>query len=186
MLLKTTNHNFQHYKSSTLSRRIQRRMQLLRLSRADDYVARIREDADEARALFRELLIGVTAFFRDPEAFQSLARIVLPKLFENRTPGDCVRMWVAGCATGEEAYSLAILCREYLDHLPSRPEVQIFATDIDERALQIARNGSYPSGIEEQVSNDRLKRFFVKRGKRYTIVKEIRDMVLFSAHNLIS
>ncbi|MCA9223795.1 MAG: PAS domain-containing protein, partial [Planctomycetales bacterium] len=186
VLLKTTNHNFQHYKSSTLSRRIQRRMQLLRLSRADDYVARIREDADEARALFRELLIGVTAFFRDPEAFQSLARIVLPKLFENRTPGDCVRMWVAGCATGEEAYSLAILCREYLDHLPSRPEVQIFATDIDERALQIARNGSYPSGIEEQVSNDRLKRFFVKRGKRYTIVKEIRDMVLFSAHNLIS
>lgn len=185
-LLEVTEHNFQHYKINTLTRRIQRRMQVLRLTLVDDYVELLQENGDEVRRLFRELLIGVTAFFRDPEAFDSLRSSVLPNLFDGRSGDDCVRIWVAGCASGQEAYSMAILCREVMDELQSNCQVQIFATDIDEHALQIARAGAYPSGIEEQVSPERLKRFFSKRGKRYHVNKSIREMVLFSVHNLIS
>ncbi|QDV71213.1 Autoinducer 2 sensor kinase/phosphatase LuxQ [Rosistilla carotiformis] len=184
-LLKVTEHDFQHYKFNTLARRIQRRMQVLKVAVASDYVDYLQHHDEEALALFQELLIGVTTFFRDPEAFSVLAEQVLPKLFENRGPDDCVRIWVAGCANGSEAYTMAILCREAMDALPMAPEVQIFATDIDERALNVARVGSYPIGIEEHVSAERLQRFFVKRGKRYQVAKEIRDIVLFSTHNLI-
>ncbi|MAX38910.1 PAS domain S-box protein [Gimesia sp.] len=185
-LLKKTSHNFQHYKISTLTRRIQRRMQILKCSQANDYVAYLQENEEEAQTLFRELLIGVTEFFRDPQAFERLAREVLPRLFENRDTDDCVRIWVAGCANGSEAYTLAILCREVMDQLKSPPQLQIFATDIDERALQLGRAGIYPVGIEEQISPERLKRFFIRRGKRYEVTSEIRELVLFSVHNLIS
>jgi len=213
-LMKATNHNFQHYKINTLMRRIQRRMQVLKVGDVAEYVSHLQHNEDEAQALFRELLIGVTAFFRDPDAFDSLRTSVLPKLFENRTHGDTVRIWVAGCANGAEAYTMAILCREVMEELSgvaelvksfdgdgkdsrspkvlttsatkSLPEVQIFATDIDERALRVARNGMYPSGIEDHVSPERLKRFFVKRGKKYQVNKEVRELVLFSEHNLIS
>ena len=186
ILLNITSHNFQHYKISTLSRRIQRRMQVLKIASADDYVAFLQGNDDETRTLFRELLIGVTAFFRDPDAFVSLAEKVLPRLFAKSPPNENVRIWVAGCANGSEAYSMAMLCREVMDEMKSPPGVQIFATDIDERALQVARAGIYPVGIEEHVSPERLKRFFVKRGKQYQVTKEIRDNVLFSVHNLIS
>tara|TARA_R110002111_G_scaffold247140_5_gene310247 strand:+ start:58787 stop:65749 length:6963 start_codon:yes stop_codon:yes gene_type:complete len=186
ILLNITSHNFQHYKISTLSRRIQRRMQVLKIAKSDDYVAFLQDNDDETRTLFRELLIGVTAFFRDPDAFASLAEKVLPRLFEKSPPNERVRIWVAGCANGAEAYSMAMLCREAMDKMKSPPEVQIFATDIDERALQVARAGIYPVGIEEHVSTERLKRFFVKRGKQYQVTKEIREIVLFSVHNLIS
>lgn len=185
-LLKVTGHNFQHYKITTLMRRILRRMQIRKIATASEYLIRLQGDEEEAHALFRELLIAVTAFFRDPEAFEALATVVLPKIFEDKQSGDVVRIWVAGCSTGEEAYSLAMLCREHADTLDQPPEVQIFATDIDERALGIAREGSYPTGIEDHVSKKRLKRFFVKRGRRYQVTKEIRDRVLFSKHNLIS
>jgi PAS domain S-box-containing protein len=210
VLMKVTNHNFQHYKTNTLCRRIQRRMQVLKIERASEYVDYLQHWEEETQVLFRELLIGVTAFFRDPDAFQYLRDNVLLQLFQQRTADDPVRIWVAGCANGAEAYTIAMLCREVIDELTrqpsdtlsddttksrargqsgvaaSVPSVQIFASDIDERALQIARSGSYPIGIEEQVTPDRLKRFFVKRGKRFHVTKEIRDMVLFSAHNLIS
>ena len=186
LLLKATDHDFRHYKTSTLGRRIQRRMQILKLTDVDDYVALLDGRGDEPRALFRELLIGVTAFFRDPPAFEALAELVIPKLFENRTASDEVRIWVPGCASGEEPYTIAMLCREEMDRLDNPPQVQVFATDIDERALQIARAGAYPVGIEEDISPERLKRFFVKRGKRYDISNELREMVLFSTHNLIS
>ncbi len=192
-LMKITNHNFQHYKTSTLSRRIQRRMQVLKIAAVDDYVSYLGRHDEETQALFRELLIGVTAFFRDPEAFDSLAMNVLPNLLDGRGPDDTVRIWVAGCASGAEAYTMAILCCEARDREPTalaagsgEPTIQIFATDIDERSLQTARAGTYPIGIEDHVSPERLKRFFIKRGKRYQVTKEIRDMVLFSAHNLIS
>lgn len=185
-LMRVTNHNFQHYKTNTLVRRIRRRLQILKIRSPSDYIHYLQQNDDEAVALFRELLIGVTAFFRDPEAFDSMSANVLPKLFAGRMPDDCVRMWVAGCASGEEAYTMAILCREVMDEIDSPCTVQIFATDIDERALLIAREGSYPVGIEDQVSPERLKRFFIKRGKRYQVAKEIRELVLFSAHNLIS
>ncbi|QDV26501.1 PAS domain S-box protein [Aureliella helgolandensis] len=185
-LLSITGHNFQHYKINSLVRRIQRRMQIARIVTAADYLVRLQASEEETHALFRELLIGVTAFFRDPEAFESLVTTVLPKIFESKATGEIVRIWVAGCSTGEEAFSLAILCREYAESLDQAPSVQIFATDIDERALQIARAGLYPMGIEDHVSPERLKKFFVKRGKRYQVAKPIRDIVLFSKHNLIS
>src|SRR5262249_26985617 len=146
VLLKETDHNFKHYKTSTLVRRVGRRMQVHRIPSADRYVERLRQDRDEGSALFKELLIGGTAFFPDPEAFQARASRALPQLFETRGPKDAVRLWVPGCASGEEAYTLAMLVRERLDQLPHPPEVQIFATDINERALAVARQGSYPFG----------------------------------------
>lgn len=183
-LMREINHNFQHYKSSTLARRIQRRMQVLKIADVADYVHRMDADPDEARNLFRELLIGVTAFFRDPDSFAKLAEEVIPKIFDNRQADDVVRIWVPGCATGEEAYSIAILCQEYLGQ--REQSFQIFASDIDERALATARQGIYPIGIGENVSDERLKRFFIKKGKRYHVTKEIRERILFSPHNLIS
>lgn len=204
-LMEVTNHNFLHYKTNTLVRRVQRRMQVLKVRRAADYLRYLQQHRDEAQALFRELLIGVTEFFRDPEAFAALKSQVLAKLLERRVAGDCIRIWVAGCANGAEAYSLAMLCREIIeDHRQAisnssstqgdakdeasseLPAVQIFATDIDQRALTIAREGIYPIGIEDQVSPERLQRFFVKREKQYQVKKEIRELVLFSSHNLIS
>lgn len=201
-LMKVTQHNFKHYKLNTLTRRIQRRMQVLKIVTVSDYVAHLQRSEDEVQALFRDLLIGVTAFFRDPDAFDSLRQNVLPALFESRSAGEIVRIWVAGCASGQEAYTMAMLCREAMDEMDSvndgatmrgdaeklspLPTIQIFATDIDERALDIARAGIYPAGIEEQVSPERLKRFFIKKGNRYHISKEIRGMVHFSIHNLIS
>jgi two-component system CheB/CheR fusion protein len=185
VLLEATDHNFQHYKTSTLVRRIGRRMQIHRIRSADQYVERLRNDRDEVAGLFKELLIGVTAFFRDPDAFDALAQQVLPQLFQDRAPADPVRIWVAGCATGEEAYTLAILVRERLDRVAHPPEVQIFATDINERALAVARQGAYPLAIAEDVSAERLKRFFLRKGSQYHVVKELREVCLFSAHDLI-
>lgn len=187
LLLRETGHNFNHYKKSTLARRIQRRMQVLKLTGVDQYIRAMAEEPQESKNLFRELLIGVTAFFRDPEAFERLAGEVIPKLFVNRMKDDVVRIWVPGCASGEEAYTIAILCREHADSLGEQsPSFQIFASDIDERALSVARTGIYPSGIADYVSSDRLKKFFIKKGKRYHVKKELRRTVLFSSHNLIS
>ncbi len=185
-LMSVTGHNFQHYKITTLMRRIQRRMQILKIATASEYLLRLQGDEEETTALFRELLIGVTAFFRDPDAFDAISSTVLPSIFENKGPDDIVRIWVAGCSTGQEAYSLAIACHELTGTLDNPPEFQIFATDIDERALQAARTGTYPSGIEEQISPERLKTYFIKRGKHLQVTKEIRERVLFSKHNLIS
>jgi two-component system CheB/CheR fusion protein len=185
LLAKATNHNFQHYKLTTLIRRTSRRMQVLKLSSVESYVDRLRNDAEELTHLFRELLIGVTSFFRDPEAFEALARTVILPLVARRKSED-LRLWVPGCATGEEAYSLAILVREALEGIAEPPTVQIFATDIDEHALSLARQGLYPAGIAENLSPARLERFFVKRGKRFQVAKEIRELCLFSPHNLIN
>ncbi len=185
LLQKASTHNFKHYKTSTLVRRVQRRLQVLKLSSVDAYLERLRADADEVTQLFRDILIGVTAFFRDPDAFDALATEVIGPLMRQRR-GDPVRFWVPGCATGEEAYSLAIMIRETLDGMEDPPEVQIFATDIDERALSVARQGIYATGIANNVSQARLERFFIKKGKRYQITKTLRDLCLFSPHNLIN
>jgi two-component system CheB/CheR fusion protein len=185
LLQKATDHNFKHYKTSTLVRRIQRRMQVLRIGDVQVYVDRLRGEPDELTQLFRELLIGITAFFRDSAAFDVLATEVIGSLVKPRRH-DPLRFWVPGCATGEEAYSLAIIVREALAGVADPPALQIFATDIDERALSVARQGIYPLGISEQVSKERLARFFVKKGKRYQVTKEIRELCLFSPHNLIT
>jgi two-component system, chemotaxis family, CheB/CheR fusion protein len=184
VLMRRTGHDFKHYKSSTLLRRIERRMQVLGLADVDGYVGHLARDLQEPHTLFRELLIGVTSFFREPEAFAALSERAVATLLTKRS--DQVRIWVPGCATGEEAYSIAMLVREQMDRLETPPKVQIFATDVNERALATARRGSYPQGIALQVSPERLARFFAKKGRRYQIAEEIREMCLFSAHNLIS
>ncbi len=185
-LLSESGHDFKHYKISTLVRRIHRRMQILKLNDVDCYVTSLQTDPAESQQLFRELLISVTAFFRDPASFDSLATEAIPQLFAGRGADDPVRIWVPGCATGEEAYTIAMLCHEHARTIDSPPTFQIFASDIDERALSIARAAAYPVGIADQISSDRLQRYFVKRGKRYHVRDELRQAVLFSPHNLIS
>lgn len=187
ILRRDVTHNFQHYKTSTMVRRIRRRMQVLKTDGVHEYLDRLRLQSEERQALFRELLIGITSFFRDGDAFETLASMVLKPLFSTQMPLDqTIRLWVPGCSTGEEAYSLAILCREFLDQMDAPPMVQIFATDIDDRALEVARRGIYPSGIAERISPQRLERYFVKRGSRYQVSQGIRELLLFSTHNLIS
>ncbi len=157
---------------------------MLQLSSLDDYTERLKLDANEASQLFRDLLIGVTNFFRDRDAFSALEKYI-PRLFEGKGADELVRIWVTGCATGEEAYSLAMLLREYADKITGSPKIQIFATDIDENALAIARVGIYPEAVLSDVPPARLKRFFVREGASYRVLKEIRDLCVFSSHSLI-
>ena len=185
-LLRTkTGHDFSRYKDSTFIRRVQRRMQVVHLSSVPDYVDLLRKDPREVELLFRDLLIGVTQFFRDARAFEALASEVIAKLLANKKHDDQLRVWVAGCATGEEAYSLAILLWERLSRMDAPPKVQIFATDIDDQALDVARAGRYPESIARDVSAERLERFFVKDGNSYRVAKDVREMCVFSVHNLI-
>ena len=186
ILLQHTGHNFQHYKSSTLVRRIRRRMQVLHLGSVPAYRRVLLSDACQVQTLFRELLIGVTAFFRDEDAFAALVRQTFGDLFAGKGHGDTVRIWVPGCASGQEAYTLAMLVCEHLDEVTDKPDVRIFASDIDEQALAIARKGSYPVGIANEVSAERLQRFFRKSDRHYQVSKRLREMVLFSTHNVIA
>jgi two-component system, chemotaxis family, CheB/CheR fusion protein len=185
VLLNQVGHDFSGYKEKTFSRRVRRRMQVVGITRLEDYIALLQKDSDEVTLLFRDLLIGVTNFFRDPEAFESLNQLVIPKLFEGKRPTDTVRIWCPGCATGEEVYSLAILLREQMDTIRTPPKVQIFATDIDEHAIGVARAGRYPQQLLENVSGQRLRRFFVSDDVSYTVCKELRDMAIFSPHSVI-
>jgi two-component system CheB/CheR fusion protein len=185
-LLRTrTGHDFSEYKDRTFQRRVQRRMQVTQTTKLENYGDRLQEDPDEVRALFRDLLIGVTDFFRDAEAFRALETQVVPKLFEGKGAGDEVRVWVAGCATGEEAYSIAILLREQMDVVEAPPKVQVFATDIDETAMTVARTARYPATLVNEVSPERLKRFFVQEGASYRVTKDLREMCIFSNHSVI-
>jgi len=186
LLRAKTGHDFSRYKRTTLVRRIRRRMTERQSGSVGEYLETLQLDGREIDQLFRDLLIGVTDFFRDPEAFVSLARRVVPKMFENKDPDGQVRVWVPGCATGEEAYSLAILLREHALRLPEPPHVLVFATDIDSQALEAARQGWYPERISEQVSAERLERFFVRHGNLFQVSKEVREMCLFSSHNVIT
>lgn len=178
-------HDFSHYKDKTFLRRVQRRMQVVGLTGLTDYVIRLEEDHDEAVLLFRDLLIGVTTFFRDGDAFEAVKRVVMPRLFEDKGANDAVRVWVPGCATGEEAYSLAILLREHMDGLNVFPRVQLFATDIDESAISTARSGRYPATLLAGLSPERRERFFSRSENSFLVSKEIRDLCTFSAHSLI-
>ncbi|HKW54942.1 MAG TPA: chemotaxis protein CheB [Stellaceae bacterium] len=185
-LLRTkTGHDFSRYKDSTFVRRVQRRMQVLQIAAVTDYIELLRKDVREVELLFRDLLIGVTHFFRDQAAFAALAKDVIPALVAGKGADDQIRVWVPGCATGEEAYSLAILLREQLAGADARPKVQIFATDIDDQALETARTGRYSEASARDVSAERLERFFVKDGNYYRVAKDIREMCIFSMHNLI-
>jgi two-component system, chemotaxis family, CheB/CheR fusion protein len=178
-------HDFSGYKPKTFLRRVQRRMQVAQLATIEAYLDRLRADPAEVGALFRDLLINVTSFFRDADAFETLGRTVVPKLFEGRGADDTIRIWVPGCATGEEVYSIAILMREHIETLSAVPKVQVFATDIDEHALAIARAGRYPEGLLEGVSPDRRRRFFSADGGHLLIGKEVRDLCIFSPHSVL-
>jgi two-component system CheB/CheR fusion protein len=184
-LYRGTGHDFGRYKEGTLLRRIQRRMQLLRVNDAADYVKLLDEKPEEVEALFKDLLIGVSHFFRDAEAFQTLEQEVVPCLFQDKSSESPLRIWCPGCASGEEPYSLAMLVQEYQESAGDHRPVQIFATDIDEELLTIARRGCYSSEIADHVSPERLEQFFTKEEGAYRTSKELRQMCVFSLHNLI-
>jgi two-component system, chemotaxis family, CheB/CheR fusion protein len=180
-----TGHDFSKYKRSTVLRRIARRMQVRRTDSLQQYYEVLRENADEAQALLGDLLISVTTFFRDHDAFEALRTQVLPTLFENRDLNATIRIWVSGCATGEEAYSIAMLLLEEEAKHELHPPIQIFGSDLDARALAVAREGRYPTSIEADVSEDRLRRFFIREGDGYRVRQELRDVVLFALHDLL-
>ncbi|MFO0754533.1 MAG: CheR family methyltransferase, partial [Thermodesulfovibrionales bacterium] len=180
-----TGHDFSLYKQNTILRRIERRMAIHQIEDLSHYVRYLRENAHEVEALFRELLIRVTNFFRDPEAFETVKKEVVPHLLGNRSYDAPVRIWVPGCSTGEEAYSLAILFREHMQEIEKNHKIQIFATDIDTNAIETARNGVYPESITVDVSPERLSRYFIKQDTSYRVKDDIREMVVFAVQNLI-
>ncbi|MFZ0776226.1 MAG: chemotaxis protein CheB [Xanthobacteraceae bacterium] len=180
-----TGHDFSKYKRSTVLRRIARRMQVTRSAGLKEYDQALRDNADEAQALLGDLLISVTTFFRDAEAFEALAKRVLPEVFKGRRPEDTIRVWVSGCATGEEAYTFAMLLLEEAAQHPTHPSMQVFGSDLDARALALGREGRYPLAIEADLSEERLRRFFAREGDHYRVRQELRDMVLFAVHDLL-
>jgi two-component system CheB/CheR fusion protein len=188
VLLRTqTGHDFSQYKPSTINRRIERRMAVNQIELIDGYVKFLQRDPSEVQALFRDLLIGVTSFFRDPEAFKAVEEKVIPKIFANKGEGDVIRIWSSGCSTGEEAYSLAMLLAEGMEARKKGFAIQVFATDIDSQAIAVARAGIYPASIVTDIAPERLARFFTIEpgGGHYRIHKGIRDMVVFSEQDVI-
>jgi two-component system CheB/CheR fusion protein len=188
LLSSQTGHDFSQYKPNTIHRRIERRMAVHQAESMADYLGFLQETPAEVEALFRDLLIGVTNFFRDPEAFQALEDEVIPQIFAGKPAvGGTIRVWTAGCSTGEEAYSIAILLQERMEALRQSHTVQIFATDIDSRAIATARAGIYPASIAADLTPERLARFFVAEpdGSAYRVHKGLRDMLIFSEQDVI-
>src|SRR5262245_32951284 len=174
-----TGHDFSQYKRSTILRRIHRRIQLNGLSRLEEYLDFLRSNGTEAALMFNDILIGVTNFFRDTKPWDALKEKVVPALFQDKSPGDQIRTWSIGCATGEEAYSIAILLLEQAGWLNTHFEMLVFASDLDETSLARAREGLYPSAIEADVSRERLDAFFIQQGNHYQVKREVRELVLF-------
>ena len=186
LLLRTaTDRDFSQYKRNTICRRIERRMSLQRIDDIDDYVRYLQESNVELNILFKELLIGVTSFFRDPAAFELLKEEYLPELLRDKPDDYQVRVWVPGCSSGEEAYSLAIVLRECMEKMGRHFQVQIFGTDLDEDAIGVARVGRFPESIAADLTPERLAKFFVHDEKRFTVAKTIREMVVFAVQDLI-
>ncbi|MCX5824904.1 MAG: PAS domain-containing protein [Deltaproteobacteria bacterium] len=187
LLRAQTGHDFSLYKQSTMVRRVERRLAVHQIDRLDGYVRYLQQNPAEGEDLFRDLLIGVTNFFRDPEAFTALEEKVIPMLFAGKPAGAAIRVWSPGCSTGEEAYSLAILLQERMEALKQTFKVHVFATDIDSRAINAARAGVYPAGISADVTPERLARFFSHNpdGNVYRIQKGIRDLLVLSEQDVI-
>ena len=182
-----TGHDFSQYKPSTILRRVERRMAVQQIKEMESYVRFMQQNLDEVEVLFRDILIGVTGFFRDPEVYGVLEEHVIPRIFEGKPVDGTVRVWSTGCATGEEAYSLAILLAEQQEALKRSFRIQVFATDIDSQAISVARAGRYPANISADITPERLARFFTAEpeGGGYCITKGIRDMLVFSEQNVI-
>jgi two-component system CheB/CheR fusion protein len=186
MLLRSgTGHDFSLYKKSTIGRRIERRMSQHNIDDMDIYARFLKEHPPEVQLLFKELLINVTSFFRDTEAFAFLKNDILPLLLKNKQEGYVFRVWVAGCATGEEAYSIAMLLRELMDETHQEFRTQIYSTDLDDDAIDLARAGIYPPNITQDLTQERLRRFFTKEDAGYRVKKEIREMIVFATQNII-
>jgi two-component system, chemotaxis family, CheB/CheR fusion protein len=188
LLRGQSGHDFSLYKKSTISRRVERRMGLHQIARIADYVRYLRENSQESDLLFKELLIGVTSFFRDPGVWDQLKNKIIPNFLATRPGGGVLRAWTAGCSTGEEAYSLAIVFKEALGKIkpPKNFSLQIFATDLDKDAIDKARAGVYPPNIGADVSEKRLREFFVaEENGSYRVRKEIREMIIFAPQNLV-
>ncbi len=188
VLLRTqTGHDFSGYKQSTINRRVERRMAVHQIERLEDYVRYLQKNTVEVESLFNDLLIGVTSFFRDPEAFLAFQTEAIPKMFHGKSDGELVRVWVPGCSTGEEAYSIAILLHEQMKTLNQSFKLQVFATDIDRKSVAQARSGIYPVSIADDVSPERLSRFFTHEIESgvYRVHKAIRDILVFSEHDVI-
>ncbi|MEJ2703607.1 MAG: CheR family methyltransferase [Sedimentisphaerales bacterium] len=185
LIRSTTGHDFSQYKMNTIRRRIERRMAVHQMNKISEYVAYMKKNPAEVKTLFKDLLITVTNFFRDPEAFKSLNDRVIIPLVKAKPPEAFIRVWVVGCATGEEAYSVAILFSEAMKLLTKRLTLQIFATDIDADAIEHARLGVYPDSIAADVSPERLKAYFVREENAYRVKKQIREMVVFATQNLV-
>ncbi|MBU2493056.1 MAG: PAS domain-containing protein [Bacteroidetes bacterium] len=183
LLRNHTGHDFSLYKQNTIYRRVERRMNVSQLDNLPNYIRLLQENPDEIENLFKELLIGVTNFFRDPESFEKLKK-VLTELVKNKPDNGQIRIWVPGCSTGEEAYSIAIILRECIEETKKYFNVQIFATDIDSNSIEKARIGTF-SGIESDVSKERLKRYFISEGNQFHIRKEIREMLVFAPQSII-
>ena len=182
-----TGHDFSQYKRSTILRRVERRMQLNGFVTLDAYLAYLRGNSNEAQAMFNDILIGVTNFFRDHDSWAALEKQIIPNMFKRNSSnnGEGIRVWSIGCATGEEAYGLAILLFEEAARQDLRTHIQVFASDLDERSIAHAREGLYPAAIEADVSPERLERFFTHEGEYYRVKRELRDTVLFTNHNVM-
>jgi two-component system CheB/CheR fusion protein len=185
LIRSATGHDFSHYKHSTIERRIERRLAVHQINSLPDYILFIQKNPAEIQTLFKNLVIGVTSFFRDPKAYEVIETQALAKLIEAKHPEDTLRCWVVGCSTGEEAYSFAILISEAMEKLKKHINVQIFATDIDEAAIEDARKGIYPASIAGDLSEQRLRQFFIKEEGLFKIKKQVRDMVVFSLQSVI-
>jgi two-component system CheB/CheR fusion protein len=184
-LRRRCGHDFSGYKTSTICRRVERRMNVHQIADPKSYLKYLDQHEPEAEWLFRDLLIGVTSFFRDPWAFEALSREAIMPMLQNKSDDSTFRVWVAGCSTGEEAYSIAILIRECLDELNRHLTVQIFSTDLDDDAIESGRAGVFPGGISADVSSKRLSQFFIKEDGCYLIRKELRDWLIFAPQNVI-
>ncbi len=185
-LIRTrTGTDFTYYKPNTIIRRVERRISINQLENIENYLNLLVQSPSELNILYKELLIGVTKFFRDSEAIEVIQKKVIPNIFKNKSKTDEVRIWVVGCSTGEEAYSIAILMREYMEYVGKTYDLKIFATDIDRESVEYASAGVYPDNIVADVSEERLKNFFKKNNNTFKVNENIRQMVIFASHNII-
>jgi two-component system CheB/CheR fusion protein len=187
MLLRTgTGHDFSQYKKMAIGRCVAWRMSQHEIEDAEVYARYLEEHPAEVQLLVKELLINVTRFFRNPEAFETLKKDILPQLFAGKPKRSMFRVWVAGCATGEESYSIAMLLREFMDETRQEVKIQLYSTDLDDDAIAVARAGTYPPHIVQDVEPARLHRFFVRVKTGYQVKKEIREMAAFAVRNVIT
>jgi two-component system CheB/CheR fusion protein len=184
LIRNQTGHDFSHYKPNTIIRRVEKRMTLHQIENVANYVAYLRDNPSEVKILFKDLLIRVTRFFRDPEAFELLKKDILPDLFKRTGEEYPLRVWVPGCSTGEEAYSMAIALHEYISEHDPACKIQVFATDIDSESIETARSGIYPDSISADISQERMKRYFIREDNVYRISNKIREMIVFAVQNV--